>query len=153
MANIFPSSANMLPHDKKFMMGNEESDNPDESLLVESAHQLGMRMFGGTIARGYSLYKGATDIFKPIPNVVHNFHFMGVLHKVLKRENYLLISNDADTMMKATDFGLTAFIKEAVLDFHIDPWPFISNANDLVGKMLPRDMKQRITSAMVIEHP
>ncbi|KAK4343581.1 hypothetical protein RND71_036675 [Anisodus tanguticus] len=79
---------------------------------------------------------------------------MGVMHNVLKRENYLLSSNDADTMLKATDFGLTAFIEEGALDFHIDPWPSISdNSNDLVGQMLPQDMKQRMTSTMIIEHP
>ncbi|KAG7557640.1 EF-hand domain [Arabidopsis suecica] len=51
-------------------------------------------------------------------------------------------------------FQTDAEIKEARLDFESQPWPLISNkAKNLIGKMLTKDTKERISAAKVLEHP
>ncbi|OIT35762.1 calcium-dependent protein kinase isoform 2 [Nicotiana attenuata] len=55
--------------------------------------------------------------------------------------------------MQATNFGFHIFIY-GVNDFLLSPWISITNnATDLVPTMLPEEMKQRSTSAKVIEQP
>nr|XP_009788651.1 PREDICTED: uncharacterized protein LOC104236431 [Nicotiana sylvestris] len=103
-----------------------------------------------TISQTYK--KDHVDSFRQLPNVVHNGHFMVVMHKELKLESSLLVSKD-EYATQATIFGLHIFI-DGVNDFLLSAWPSITNnAKDLVPTMLPEDTKQRSTSAKVIEQP
>ncbi|XP_076881579.1 calcium-dependent protein kinase 2-like [Bidens hawaiensis] len=72
----------------------------------------GGELFDRIIAQGHYTEKAAADICRQIVNVVHVCHFMGVMHRDLKPENFLLSSKDPDSMLKATDFGLSVFIEE-----------------------------------------
>ncbi|OIT02272.1 calcium-dependent protein kinase isoform 2 [Nicotiana attenuata] len=110
------------------------------------------KLFDATITRGCSLEKDPADSFRQLPNVVHNGRFMVVMHKELKLESSLLVSKD-EYEMQATNFGFYIFIY-GVNDFLLSPWTSITNnATDLVPTMLPEEMKQRSTSAKVIEQP
>ena len=72
----------------------------------------GGELFDRIIAkRSYSERKAAA-ICRDIVNVVHVCHFMGVMHRDLKPENFLLVNQDEDSPIKATDFGLSVFIEE-----------------------------------------
>ncbi|KAL6573853.1 Calcium-dependent protein kinase 15 [Orobanche hederae] len=72
----------------------------------------GGELFDRIIARGHYTEKGAADLCRQIVNVVRHCHFMGVMHRDLKPENFLFSSKDEKAMLKATDFGLSVFIKE-----------------------------------------
>ncbi|XP_016446824.1 calcium-dependent protein kinase 19-like [Nicotiana tabacum] len=112
----------------------------------------GGKLFDGTITRGCSLEKDPADSFRQLPNVVHNGHFMVVMHKELKLESSLLVSKD-EYAMQETNFGFHIFI-DGVNDFLLSPWPSITNnATALVPTMLPEDTKQRSISEKVIEQP
>lgn len=50
-------------------------------------------------------------------NAVHVCHSMGVMHRNLKPENFLLVSQDENSELKATGFGLSVFIDEAEGEF------------------------------------
>ncbi|XP_075083711.1 calcium-dependent protein kinase 19-like [Nicotiana tabacum] len=112
----------------------------------------GGKLFDGTITRGCSLEKDHVDSFRQLPNIVHNGHFMVVMHKELKLESSMMVRKD-EYATEATIFGLHIFI-DGVNDFLLSAWPSITNnAKDLVPTMLPEDTKQRSTSAKVIEQP
>ncbi|CAH1448282.1 unnamed protein product [Lactuca virosa] len=72
----------------------------------------GGELFDRIIAQGHYTEKAAATICRQIVNVVHVCHFMGVMHRDLKPENFLLSSKDENSMLKATDFGLSVFIEE-----------------------------------------
>ncbi|WCJ32928.1 Calcium-dependent protein kinase [Euphorbia peplus] len=72
----------------------------------------GGELFDRIIAKGHYSEKEAASICRDIVNVVHACHFMGVMHRDLKPENFLLSSKDPNSVLKATDFGLSVFIEE-----------------------------------------
>ncbi|XP_076935190.1 calcium-dependent protein kinase 29-like [Bidens hawaiensis] len=72
----------------------------------------GGELFDRIIKRGSYSEKEAGKIGRQIVNVVHACHFMGVMHRDLKPENFLMVSQDEDAPLKATDFGLSVFFEE-----------------------------------------
>ena len=64
------------------------------------------------IAKGSYSERQAASICRQIVNVVHACHFMGVMHRGLKPENFLLVNKDENSRIKATGFGLSVFIEE-----------------------------------------
>nr|XP_043633422.1 calcium-dependent protein kinase 29-like [Erigeron canadensis] len=72
----------------------------------------GGELFDRITKKGSYSEKEAAKIARQIVNVVHVCHFMGVMHRDLKPENFLMVSQDEDAPIKATDFGLSVFIEE-----------------------------------------
>lgn len=72
----------------------------------------GGELFDRITKKGSYSEKEAAKIGRQIVNVVHVCHFMGVMHRDLKPENFLMVSQDEDSPLKATDFGLSVFIEE-----------------------------------------
>ncbi|KAK4481382.1 hypothetical protein RD792_012270 [Penstemon davidsonii] len=72
----------------------------------------GGELFDRITATGSYSEKEAARIGRQIVNVVHVCHFMGVMHRDLKPENFLMVNNDEDSLLKATDFGLSVFIEQ-----------------------------------------
>ncbi|XP_076935132.1 calcium-dependent protein kinase 2-like [Bidens hawaiensis] len=70
-------------------------------------------------SKGRYSEKVAAQILCSIMKVVNCLHFMGIMHRDLKPENFLLAKKAACpclvdyTMLKAIDFGLSAYIDEA----------------------------------------
>lgn len=75
----------------------------------------GGELFDRIIAKGHYSERAAATMCRAIVNVVNICHFMGVMHRDLKPENFLLATKKEDTMLKATDFGLSVFIEEGWL--------------------------------------
>ncbi|KAK9714924.1 hypothetical protein RND81_06G131100 [Saponaria officinalis] len=73
---------------------------------------VGGELFDRIIAQGHYSEQAAAKICRQVVEIVRVCHFMGVLHRNLKTENFLLSSKDDDVMLKATDFGLSVFIEE-----------------------------------------
>ncbi|KAL9238129.1 hypothetical protein vseg_012599 [Gypsophila vaccaria] len=73
---------------------------------------LGGELFDRIVAKVSYSEKEAAVVFRQIVKVVHVCHFMGVMHRDLKPENFLLVSKDANSPLKITDFGLSVFIEE-----------------------------------------
>nr|POE82002.1 calcium-dependent protein kinase 29 [Quercus suber] len=65
-----------------------------------------------SINKGNFSEREAASIGRQIVNVVHVCHFMGVMHRDLKPERFLMVSNDDHSPIKAVDFGLSVFIEE-----------------------------------------
>ncbi|XVE98214.1 hypothetical protein REPUB_Repub03eG0086400 [Reevesia pubescens] len=72
----------------------------------------GGELFDRIIAKWSYSKCQAASIGRQIVNVVHACHFMGVMHSDLKPGNFLLVSKDENSSIKATDFGLSVFIEE-----------------------------------------
>ncbi|RRT83703.1 hypothetical protein B296_00016925 [Ensete ventricosum] len=72
----------------------------------------GGELFDRIIARGHYTERAAAALLRTIVQVVHTCHSMGVIHRDLKPENFLLLNEDEDAPLKATDFGLSVFFKE-----------------------------------------
>lgn len=72
----------------------------------------GGELFDRIIAKGSYSEREAASIARQIVNVVHVCHFMGVMHRDVKPENFLMVSKDENSPIKATDFGLSVFIEE-----------------------------------------
>ncbi|XP_010533815.1 PREDICTED: calcium-dependent protein kinase 19 [Tarenaya hassleriana] len=73
----------------------------------------GGELFDRIIKHGHYSEKAAAEIIRSIVKVVQICHFMGVMHRDLKPENFLLSGKDeASSMLKATDFGVSVFIEE-----------------------------------------
>ncbi|KAL7586720.1 calcium-dependent protein kinase 29 [Lactuca sativa] len=75
----------------------------------------GGELFDRITKKGSYSEKEAAKIGRQIVNVVHVCHFMGVMHRDLKPENFLMVSQDEDSPLKATDFGLSVFIEEGTI--------------------------------------
>jgi len=72
----------------------------------------GGELFDQSINKGNISEREATSIGRQIVNVVHVCHFMGLMHRDLKPESFLMVSNDDHSPIKAVDFGLSVFIEE-----------------------------------------
>ncbi|KAL8263654.1 hypothetical protein R6Q59_021784 [Mikania micrantha] len=72
----------------------------------------GGELFDRIIAKGYYTERGAASLLRTIVQIVHNCHSMGVIHRDLKPENFLLLNEDENAPLKATDFGLSVFYKQ-----------------------------------------
>ncbi|KAJ0669660.1 putative protein kinase CAMK-CDPK family [Helianthus annuus] len=72
----------------------------------------GGELFDRITKRGSYSEKEAAKIGRQIVNVVHACHFMGVMHRDLKPENFLMVSQDEEAPLKATDLGLSVFIEQ-----------------------------------------
>ena len=59
----------------------------------------------------FPLSQDAATATRTIVQVVAHCHSLGVIHRDLKPENFLLASKADDAVLKATDFGLSAFFK------------------------------------------
>ncbi|KAM0917815.1 hypothetical protein ACQ4PT_009245 [Festuca glaucescens] len=115
-------------------------------------------------ARGSYSERQAAAACRDVLTVVHVCHSMGVMHRDLRPENFLLASSAEDAPLKAVHFGLSVFIEQetekgifdAILvnqvDFCSSPWPTISeSAKDLIRQMLNKDPKKRITAVQALD--
>ncbi|KAJ1405959.1 Serine/threonine-protein kinase, active site [Sesbania bispinosa] len=84
-------------------------DRHSVNLIMELC--AGGELFDRIIAKGHYSERAAANSCRQIVTVVHNCHSMGVMHRDLKPENFLLLSNDENSPLKATDFGLSVFFK------------------------------------------
>ena len=71
----------------------------------------GGELFDAIISRGKYSEKDAADLIRTIVSVVAHCHNMGVIHRDLKPENFLLQTNDPNSPVLCTDFGLSVFYK------------------------------------------
>ncbi|KAJ1389564.1 Serine/threonine-protein kinase, active site [Sesbania bispinosa] len=72
----------------------------------------GGQLYDRIIAKGHYSERDAASICIEIVNAIHICHSMCVMHRDLKPENFLFSSKDDKALLKATDFGLSAFIEE-----------------------------------------
>ncbi|KAL3752196.1 hypothetical protein ACJRO7_012930 [Eucalyptus globulus] len=75
----------------------------------------GGELFDRIIAKGNYTERAASSLLRTIVQIVHTCHSMGVIHRDLKPENFLLLNKDEDSLLKATDFGLSVFFKPDVV--------------------------------------
>ncbi|GMJ00868.1 calcium-dependent protein kinase 17 [Hibiscus trionum] len=71
----------------------------------------GGELFDRIIAKGHYTERAAASLLRTIVQIVHTCHSMGVFHRDLKPENFLMLNQDEDSPVKATDFGLSLFYK------------------------------------------
>ncbi|URE06851.1 calcium-dependent protein kinase [Musa troglodytarum] len=126
--------------------------------------------------------KDAAVVVRQMLKVAAECHLHGLVHRDMKPEIFFLLiitelpfkSTEEDCPLKATDFGLSDFIRPGkkfhdivgsayyvapeVLrtepDFRRKPWPNISEcAKDFVKKLLVKDPRARLTAAQALSHP
>ncbi|TYI64988.1 hypothetical protein E1A91_D09G126400v1 [Gossypium mustelinum] len=84
-------------------------DNHSVYLVMELC--AGGELFDRIIAKGHYTERAAASLLRTIVQIVHTCHSMGVIHRDLKPENFLLLNQDENSPLKATDFGLSVFYK------------------------------------------
>ena len=77
----------------------------------------GGELFNRSVEAGHYSERKAAGLFRTMLRVLHHCHTMGVVHRDLKPENFLLSAAGDAGILKATDFGLSMFVKPGqVLD-------------------------------------
>ncbi|XP_072967028.1 calcium-dependent protein kinase 1-like [Typha angustifolia] len=84
-------------------------DRHSVNLVMELCE--GGELFDRIIAKGHYSERAAAGLCREIVGVVHSCHSMGVMHRDLKPENFLFLNKREDSPLKATDFGLSVFLK------------------------------------------
>eukprot|EP00210_Caulerpa_lentillifera_P002369 g2272.t2 len=69
----------------------------------------GGELFDSIVSRGKYSESDAAKLVRTMVQVVSHCHAMGVMHRDLKPENFLLSEPGAHSILKCTDFGLSAF--------------------------------------------
>jgi calcium-dependent protein kinase len=72
----------------------------------------GGELFDRITAKGSYSERQATAVCRDVLTIVHVCHFMGVMHRDVKPENFLFATPADDAPLKAIDFGLSVFIEE-----------------------------------------
>ncbi|GAB2217550.1 hypothetical protein Drorol1_Dr00000747 [Drosera rotundifolia] len=85
----------------------------EDSVFVHLVMELcaGGELFDRILEKGHYSERQAAQLMKTIVGVVEACHSLGVIHRDLKPENFLFASEDEDSKLKATDFGLSVFYK------------------------------------------
>lgn len=86
-------------------------DRDDVCLVMELMR--GGELFDAIAKKGKYTEKDAAALIRNIVNVVAKCHAESVIHRDIKPENFLLTDNTPDAKLKAADFGLSTFFKEA----------------------------------------
>jgi calcium-dependent protein kinase len=71
----------------------------------------GGELFERIVKKGHYSEAKASELARTILDVVEACHSLGVMHRDLKPENFLLLNHNENSVMKATDFGLSIFFK------------------------------------------
>ncbi|KAK7280782.1 hypothetical protein RJT34_25849 [Clitoria ternatea] len=72
----------------------------------------GGELFHRIVAKGKYSEREAATIMRQILNVVHVCHFMGVMHRDIRPENFLFATNQQNAALKLADFGSSVFIHQ-----------------------------------------
>jgi calcium-dependent protein kinase len=72
----------------------------------------GGELFDRITAKGSYSERQAAAVCRDVLTIVHVCHFMGVMHRDVKPENFLFATPADDAPLKAIDFGLSVFIEE-----------------------------------------
>eukprot|EP00184_Porphyridium_aerugineum_P008633 CAMPEP_0184692570 /NCGR_PEP_ID=MMETSP0313-20130426/994_1 /TAXON_ID=2792 /ORGANISM="Porphyridium aerugineum, Strain SAG 1380-2" /LENGTH=522 /DNA_ID=CAMNT_0027150409 /DNA_START=284 /DNA_END=1852 /DNA_ORIENTATION=- len=85
-------------------------ENSDEvSLIMELCS--GGELFDRIISKGHYSEKDAAHTIRTMLEIIAYMHDKGLIHRDLKPENFLLDGPGDNATLKATDFGLSAFVK------------------------------------------
>jgi calcium-dependent protein kinase len=77
----------------------------------------GGELFNRIVELGHYSERKAAALFRTMLRVLHHCHTLGVVHRDLKPENFLLSAQGEAGLLKATDFGLSMFVRPGqVLD-------------------------------------
>ncbi|KAL1803099.1 hypothetical protein ACET3Z_031746 [Daucus carota] len=85
-------------------------DKHDVHLVMELC--AGGELFDRIIAKGHYTERAAASLLRTIVQIIRSCHQLGVIHRDLKPENFLLLNDDENAPLKATDFGLSVFYKQ-----------------------------------------
>mmetsp|Transcript_5432 Transcript_5432/g.9579 ORF Transcript_5432/g.9579 Transcript_5432/m.9579 type:complete len:530 (-) Transcript_5432:182-1771(-) len=72
----------------------------------------GGELFDRIINKGHYSEKNASELIRVMLEIIDFMHKKGLVHRDLKPENFLLDGPGDDAKLKATDFGLSAYLKE-----------------------------------------
>eukprot|EP00240_Pyramimonas_obovata_P001787 CAMPEP_0118929800 /NCGR_PEP_ID=MMETSP1169-20130426/6692_1 /TAXON_ID=36882 /ORGANISM="Pyramimonas obovata, Strain CCMP722" /LENGTH=520 /DNA_ID=CAMNT_0006872055 /DNA_START=55 /DNA_END=1617 /DNA_ORIENTATION=+ len=96
-------------HDNIVELVDAYEDKEDVHLVMELCS--GGELFDRIVDKKYYSEKAAATTFRTIMNVVAQSHALGVMHRDLKPENFLLKDKTDAALVKATDWGLSAFFR------------------------------------------
>ncbi|XP_015946322.1 calcium-dependent protein kinase 26 [Arachis duranensis] len=85
----------------------------EDAIAVHVVMELcaGGELFDRIVERGHYTEKKAAKLVRTIVSVVEACHSLGVMHRDLKPENFLFLDVHEDSILKAIDFGMSAFFK------------------------------------------
>jgi serine/threonine protein kinase len=72
----------------------------------------GGELFDRIVAKGSYSEKEASDLLRSITSAISYLHSINIVHRDLKPENLIYQSQNPDSPIKITDFGLAKFRKE-----------------------------------------
>ena len=72
----------------------------------------GGELFDEIVGRGSFPEREASQVVDCMLDAINYLHSMGIVHRDLKPENLLLLSREAESMIKISDFGLSKIFNE-----------------------------------------
>eukprot|EP00958_Prasinococcus_capsulatus_P005947 scaffold569_cov408-Prasinococcus_capsulatus_cf.AAC.41 len=87
----------------------------DEFVYIVMEKCEGGELFDRIIKKGKYTEKDAAVLVSQMLKVIAECHLQGIIHRDLKPENFLFATPDEDSIIKATDFGLSEFFRPGVV--------------------------------------
>ncbi|KAA8546895.1 hypothetical protein F0562_003324 [Nyssa sinensis] len=121
-------------------------DRHSVNLVIELC--AGGELFDWIIAKGHNSERSPAALCRQILTVVHNCLSMGVMHKDFNPESFLLLSTDEDSLLKATDFGFSMFLKLGGDDVSLDTTFLLSPEGSIKDMAAAHEMASEILSTL-----
>lgn len=99
----------LTPHQN--MAGVRKVYEDAQAVSIVMDYCAGGELFGYIVDKGSLSEREAAALFAQMVEVLQHCHGMGVMHRDMKPENFLLTTRQEDGVLKACDFGLSTYFK------------------------------------------
>ena len=82
----------------------------DDCMYLVMELMTGGELFDRIVEKEHYSEKEAADTLRPIVDAIRYCHSLDLIHRDLKPENLLYATNDANSIIKITDFGMARFV-------------------------------------------
>ncbi|XP_023936080.1 ovarian-specific serine/threonine-protein kinase Lok-like [Bicyclus anynana] len=94
------------------IISTEEVVDSSDAMYIVMEYMQGGELFHRISKRSRLSERHTRFLFRQMVLAVKYLHSQGITHRDLKPDNVLLVSEDDDTIVKITDFGLSKFMRE-----------------------------------------